>query len=68
MTLTCKWITDKAGPLVCRKGEFSYSWSICASGTECPGGLSAHIRSARSPEEPSAAGSPNQRMWVLAAD
>ena len=37
MTLSCKWITDKAGPLVCRKGEFSYSWSICASGTECPG-------------------------------
>jgi len=44
MTLTCKWITDEAGPLVCKKGQFSYSWSICASGAECPGALSGHMK------------------------
>jgi len=43
MTLTCKWITDEAGPLVCKKGEGSYSWSICASAAKCSGALSAHI-------------------------
>jgi hypothetical protein len=37
MTPTCKWITDEAGPLACRKGQHGYSWSICASTTECPG-------------------------------
>ena len=42
MTLTCKWITDEAGPLACRKAEASYSWSICASAAECTGALSAH--------------------------
>jgi len=40
MTPPCKWVTDEAGPLVCRKGQFGYSWSICASGTECHGPLS----------------------------
>jgi hypothetical protein len=44
MTLSCKWITDKAGPLVCSTGQFSCSWSICASGTECPGALSGHMK------------------------
>ena len=44
MTRTCKWITDEAGPLVCRKGEFSYSWSICASAAECSGAMSAPIK------------------------
>jgi hypothetical protein len=44
MTLTCKWITDQAGPLVCNKGQFRYSWSICASAAECPGALSAHTK------------------------
>jgi hypothetical protein len=39
MTLPCKWITDQAGPLVCREGQHGYSWSICASGAECPGVL-----------------------------
>jgi len=43
MTLTCKWIIDEAGPLVCKKGEGSYSWSICASAAKCSGALSAHI-------------------------
>ena len=41
MTLPCKWVTDEAGPLVCKKGEGSYSWSICASAAECSGALSA---------------------------
>ena len=40
MMLPCKWITDQAGPLECRKGQHGYSWSICASGSECPGELS----------------------------
>jgi hypothetical protein len=44
MALTCKWITDEAGPLVCGKAEASYSWSICASGAECTGALSAHTK------------------------
>jgi hypothetical protein len=44
MTRTCKWITDEAGPLVCRKAEASYSWSICASPAECTGALSAHTK------------------------
>ena len=44
MTLTCKWITDEAGPLVCKKGQSSYSWSVCASGTECPDALSCHMK------------------------
>jgi len=39
MMLPCKWITDQAGPLVCRNGQHGHSWSICASGTECPGAL-----------------------------
>lgn len=43
MTLPCKWITDQAGPLVCRKGQHGFSWSICASGTECPGALPAEM-------------------------
>jgi len=37
MTPACKWITDQAGPLVCRKAQHGYSWSICASGAACPG-------------------------------
>ena len=40
MTLPCKWITDQAGPLACRKGQHGYSWNICASGAECPGARS----------------------------
>jgi len=39
MMLPCKWITDQAGPLVCRNGQHGHTWSICASGTECPGAL-----------------------------
>ena len=39
MMLPCKWITDQAGPLACQKGHHGYSWSICASGAECPGAL-----------------------------
>jgi hypothetical protein len=44
MTLTCKWITDEGGPLVCRKAEASYSWSICASAAECTGALSDYTK------------------------
>jgi len=44
MMPTCKWITDEAGPLACRKGKHGYSWSICASAAECPGGLSVHLK------------------------
>jgi hypothetical protein len=44
MTHPCKWITDEAGPLACRKAEASYSWSICASAAECTGALSAHTK------------------------
>jgi len=44
MTLPCKWVTDEAGPLACKKGQSSYSWSICASAAECSGALSAHIK------------------------
>ena len=44
MTLGCKWITDEAGPLVRRTGQFSYSWSICRSGVECPGAPSGHMK------------------------
>ena len=40
MMPTCKWITDQAGPLVCRKGRHGHSWSICASGADCAGALS----------------------------
>jgi hypothetical protein len=43
MMLPCKWITDQAGPLVCRKGHHGYSWSICAAGAECPGALAGPI-------------------------
>jgi hypothetical protein len=44
MTHLCKWITDESGPLVCRKAEASYSWSVCASAAECTGALSAHTK------------------------
>lgn len=44
MTPPCKWVTDEAGPLVCRKGQFGYSWSICASGTQCPDRCPGHMK------------------------
>jgi len=39
MMSPCKWITDQAGPLVCRKGQNGYSWSICATAAGCPTAL-----------------------------